>query len=385
METRKPTASATKASTTRVRKPPTSTSGLGRWNREMLNRLTIALKQDPEADMVTLLTPAYSKKLQSLKKTDPLSSSNSAAGTAPRDHDIRAQLNGTDLSTVICKPSAELEALLREDLSLSENLVNLLIDSEVLYSDGAGSVMVFKLNETLVAKTISERAALTEHYSLKFLQENLPSFPAPRPHGLVCVGHFHLLFTTFIPGQDLEKRWPQLNRTQKQHIADQLDALFSQLRSLPHPNSTPLGGVYGDGCKDRRRYLRASTKSIMNDEEFQDFIFSGPETASALYIKLLRDLLPKPEAKIVFTHGDIRPANIIVQEGKDEKWLVTSVIDWEASGFYPEYWECIKAVNNLTPSDNTDWYQYLPDQLSSNGYPTHWLVDRLWDRSMVNS
>lgn len=34
----------------------------------MLNRLTVALKKDLEADMTALLTPIYSKKLESVKK-----------------------------------------------------------------------------------------------------------------------------------------------------------------------------------------------------------------------------------------------------------------------------------------------------------------------------
>ncbi|RSL48263.1 hypothetical protein CEP54_013028 [Fusarium duplospermum] len=383
MATKEPITSNTKAPATRVRKAKSGASRPGRWNREMLNRLTVALKEDPEADMITLLTPMYSKKLRSLKQASSLPSDDHAARLAPLNRDIRAQIHATDPSSVIFKPSAELEALLHEDLGLSEGIVNLLADSEVLYT--AASITVFKLNEALVVKITSE-TALTEHRSLAFLQENLPSFPAPRPHGLIRLGHFYLLFTTFIPGLDLDKVWPRLNRNQKQNITDQLGVLFSQLRSLPYLAPTPLGDVQGgDGCRDLRRDLRISTEPITTDKEFQDFIFSGSRTASASYIRLLRGLMPESAAKIVFTHGDLRPPNIIVQEGEDGQWQVVSVIDWELSGFYPEYWECIKATNNLTPRDSTDWYQYLPDLISPGRYPTHWLIDRLWDRSMVNS
>ncbi|KAJ3466762.1 hypothetical protein MRS44_004326 [Fusarium solani] len=383
MDTKEPIASTTKAPTTRVGKTKSGASRAGRWNREMLNRLTVALKEDPEADMITFLTPMYSKKLRSLKQASSLPPDNHAARPAPPNRDIRARLHATDPSSVIFEPSAELKALLHEDLSLSESIVNLLADSEVLYA--AVSIMVFKLNEALVVKITGE-TSLTEHRSLTFLQENLPSFPAPRPHWLIRLGHFYLLFTTFIPGLDLEKVWPRLNRNQKQSVTGQLGVLFSQLRSLPHLASTPLGDVQGgNGCRDLRRFLRISTKPITTDKEFQDFIFSGSRSASASYINLLRGLMPESAAKIVFTHGDVRPANIIVQEGEDEKWQVASVIDWESSGFYPEYWECIKATNNLSLRDNTDWYQYLPDAISPGRYPTTWLVDRLWDRSIVNS
>lgn len=35
-----------------------------------------------------------------------------------------------------------------------------------------------------------------------------------------------LLFTTFIPGYDLEKVWPQLSDSEKRVISDQLKSLF---------------------------------------------------------------------------------------------------------------------------------------------------------------
>lgn len=226
------------------------------------------------------------------------------------DYDIRARFKATDPSSIIFKPSAKLGALFQKNLNLSENILNLLTGSEILYN-WAASIMVFKVSENLVVKVTNEKAALTEHRSLTFLQEHLPSFPAPRPHGLIHLGNTYLLFTTFIPGQDLDKVWHQLDNNQKQNITDQLNPLFCQLRLLPCPSLTRLGDVEGGGCKDRRRDLRMSTEPVLADEEFQDFIFSG-STASASYTRFIRDIILKSTAKIVFTHGDVRPANIMV-------------------------------------------------------------------------
>ncbi len=71
--------------------------------------------------------------------------------------------------------------------------------------------------------------------------------------------------------------------------------------------------------------------------------------------------------------------------GVGEPCTIQGVIDWEASGFYPVYWESIKATNNLTPREDFDWYDYLPDSASPRTHKTAWLVDRVWDRSMNNS
>lgn len=122
----------------------------------------------------------------------------------------------------------------------------------------------------------------------------------------------------------------------------------------------------------------------MNVEQFEDFIFAGSKTASPTYVKILRTL-PTPAVKCVLTHGDIRPANIMVQLRQDKTWGVAAVIDWEASGFYPEYWESVKMTNNLRPTDNNDWYEYLPESLCQRQYAIHWLRDRLWDPNMTNS
>ncbi|KAF5020565.1 hypothetical protein F66182_7397 [Fusarium sp. NRRL 66182] len=371
----------------RVQKPKIITSRVGRWNGEMLKRLGNALKNNPEADMVALLTPSYSKKLQSLKDSlDEQYLQKHPAKLVPHSQDIRSRLSTTDSCTVIFQLSAEMNALLPEQLSLSEAIVDLLAESEVIYrSEWAAHIMVFKLNENVVVKITHEEAALTEHSSLVYLDEHLPSFPTPKPHGLVRLGQVYLLFTTFIPGQDLEKVWPGLSTSKKQSIANQLGGLFATLRSLPRPDTAPLGSVLGDGCKDLRRGVRKSTEPIMTDLEFQDFLFAGSKTASAPYITFMRGLMPKSPTQAVFTHGDVRPANIIVQEDENGEWKIKSIIDWEASGFYPEYWECIKATNNMTPRDNTDWYLYLPHPISPGSNSAHWLVDRIWDRSMAHS
>ncbi|TKW50215.1 hypothetical protein CTA1_12426 [Colletotrichum tanaceti] len=246
--------------------------------------------------------------------------------------------------------------------------------------------MVFRLSENIVVKaTGDEGSALTEHRSLSYLQKHLPDFPVPKPHGVVRLNKFYLLFTSFIPGLTLETVWSQLNTAEKHAVSSQLETLLSTLRSLPHPENTPLGGIQGSGCRDGRRGIRLGSNPIADARQFEDFIFAGSDTASPLYTHLLRSLMPTSPAKCVFTHGDIRPANIIVSRHSDETLRVVGIIDWESSGFYPEYWDCVKATNNLTPRNRSDWYEYLPQPISLRRYPTQWLVDRLWDRSMVNS
>ncbi|KAI7775683.1 hypothetical protein LA080_006466 [Diaporthe eres] len=47
-------------------------------------------------------------------------------------------------------------------------------------------------------------------------------------------------------------------------------------------------------------------------------------------------------ASIRFSHGDLHLGNIMVSDDSSEPCRVTSIIDWEEVGRYPEYWEYCK-------------------------------------------
>ncbi|KAH7120129.1 kinase-like domain-containing protein [Dactylonectria estremocensis] len=378
MSSKNLTPSLDHSSKSRVRKVGYQTTA-AKWNMAMYRKLGVALRKDPEADLIDLLSSTYSKQLRSYKSRTPSQQIPETIG----NKDLRSRLATTNPCTVIYELSAEVQDLLRSS-NLSEALIKLLHQSDILYGTNCATSMVLKISTTIAVK-ITHAEAITEYHSLSHLQEHLPTFPAPRPHGLLRFCGFNFLFMTFVPGIDLEKAWPQLDETQKAAISSQLDALFSELRSLPLSDGAPLGDIQGKGCKDIRRDIRINSNPIWDEETFRDFIFTGSKMASPVYIRLLRDLMPTSSTKCVFTHGDLRPANVIVNMGHDKTCKVAAVIDWEASGFYPEYWESVKMTNNLTPRDRNDWYMYLPASLSLRQYPIQWLVDRVWDQIMVNS
>ncbi|KAJ3473072.1 hypothetical protein NLG97_g10533 [Lecanicillium saksenae] len=51
--------------------------------------------------------------------------------------------------------------------------------------------------------------------------------------------------------------------------------------------------------------------------------------------------------KIVFSHADLNPRNIIVRRVEcadgSKEWELSGIIGWETAGYYPEYWDCTKA------------------------------------------
>ncbi|KAL4788784.1 hypothetical protein BDV19DRAFT_383632 [Aspergillus venezuelensis] len=118
--------------------------------------------------------------------------------------------------------------------------------------------------------------------------------------------------------------WRTLEKTQKAS------------RFLPFTPGTPLGGIGGEGFKNVKRHL----------------CYSGNT-----FLLLMKELHPPASScRIVLAHGDLRPANITVEMVEDHSYIVTRLIEWEYSGFYPECCEAAKITNCLSPHEEDDWW-----------------------------
>jgi len=243
--------------------------------------------------------------------------------------------------------------------------------------------MVFQCSADVVVKAARRLDDDTEYTTLQYLERHKPDIPAPRPLGYVRMSGITLLFQTYKPSTTLTTVWPQMDSGQKASIRDQLEAIMSHLRSIPFTDGSAFGGVGGEGCKDIRRHLRKSKEPIRNFAEFEDFMFSSPHPNGQIFPQLIRQLYPQSqEMKTVFTHGDVRPDNITLDMDGDQ-WVITGLIDWEYSGFYPEYCEAFKCTNCLSPYDNDDWYLFLPNCISPKRYAYWWLLDRVREARIV--
>ena len=158
----------------------------------------------------------------------------------------------------------------------------------------------------------------------------------------------------FVPGQGLDQIWPTLTPTEKVELERLLRAALGELRRLADPGY--LGSVGRQACADgvfwRPEYDVAVSgpfkcESAMNE----GILLRLAETEPASHLKLLRTLISSTlyGHKTYFTHGDLQPKNIIVRrrtgagnkasEPNDFPTLDVTIIDWEISGWYPEYWE----------------------------------------------
>lgn len=319
----------------------------------------------------------------------------SSQGLSEPDEDIRQTICPSDPVENIF-PLSDAVAELIESVSqtaanlpvgFSQRVFRALEKSEIMWkAPFPRQKGVFKCSADIVVKAVRNLEKYTEYTTLQYLELHKPNIPAPRPHGLMRMSGVSLIFMSYIPSIPLGEVWHMLDHYQKSFLSNQLNTIITDLRTLPFTEGSPLGGTAGEGCIDIRRHARTSERPITTFEDFETFLYSSPHPGGDVFVKFLRQLSPSPSnrpvPRIVFTHGDIRPDNVII-ELVDNKYIISGIIDWEYSGFYPDYYESVRCTNCITPYEKDDWFLYLPECVSPRIYAQWWLLDRLRETRVV--
>ena len=259
-------------------------------------------------------------------------------------------------------------ALLREDSlqgedsygnsegdTISRSALSSILEKGDLLSELASRIVV-RVAPDIVVKTGSGNDA-TELMMLNHIRTASVSIPVPEPLGLLAIGSKSYMFSSFIEGITLDRIWQNLAVALKENLRGQLTSIFADLRRLPSPSKA---GFLGCGeppfCKDTRRWTRNSNSRLRNEDDFNDFLLTDTHSTPS-HIAFVRSSL-RTDHRIVMTHGDLHPRNIIVNNENDVE--ITGVIDWEKGGAYPDYWEYIKALNTSDWTQKDDWHLYLP-------------------------
>ncbi|KAL7627723.1 hypothetical protein AAE478_001918 [Parahypoxylon ruwenzoriense] len=145
------------------------------------------------------------------------------------------------------------------------------------------------------------------------------------------------LLITRVPGLPLSRCHNILSERDIERIANQLKDYVAQLRDIPQSAKLDMTicNTLGKACRDHR--IRGASPV-------------GPFADEAAFNQMLRfsDDPARRGHKIVFTHADLNPRNILidqtVQSDGSIGWSVTGIVDWETAGYYPEYWDYTKAM-----------------------------------------
>ncbi|KAJ1713110.1 hypothetical protein NYO67_4734 [Aspergillus flavus] len=162
----------------------------------------------------------------------------------------------------------------------------------------------------------------------------------------------------FVEGDTLEKVWKDFTYDQKEVLAGDLKRYVSELRKLK--------GKKIEALNDGKVRVLSSSRYVQEGgpfesrEEFNQFLeLIGVDTmlhaslddnsSSSGYSSKEEDA-PQGCEEFVFSHGDILPRNILV----NDQGKVTALVDWEFAGYFPMYWEYSRASR-----ESKDWKEFL--------------------------
>ncbi|KAI8657860.1 APH domain-containing protein [Fusarium keratoplasticum] len=156
----------------------------------------------------------------------------------------------------------------------------------------------------------------------------------------------------YVQGERLDTLWPEMSVEQKKDIARQLRVIVDKMRSVVPPQDL-ISACDGSEIRDTRVHFTYHSPPCHDENAFNEFLLSGlyEDTPPLVREALSRRL--RADHRIVFTHCDLTSRNILVQ---DEK--IQGLVDWEDSGWYPEYWEYVKFFQRMA---DKDWKQYAED------------------------
>lgn len=206
-------------------------------------------------------------------------------------------------------------------------------------------------------RMIKGPCAAPELAALKYVAEHT-SIPVPK----VFNAHYYdddlYIEIEYVREMSLEAAWHRdnLSQDQKNQIVAEVAGYISQLRKLKPPWEGIVASASLDGVLDHRvgsytfgpftnhdgfhSYLRADVPIENCDESL------GPEVT----------LCHSRRYRSCFTHADIAPRNIMINNGK-----VSAIVDWEFGGWYPEYWEYTKVHYGRT--NRSEWYNGLENAM----------------------
>jgi aminoglycoside phosphotransferase len=161
-----------------------------------------------------------------------------------------------------------------------------------------------------------------------------------------------------VPGEPLVDVWQNMSEAEQTSVKEQLRAQMRQMRTLTQPyigriDKQPTRNIYNT------TFVR-HCGPFEDEESFDEWCLarlSGGSFQRWKWKRVLEKQRRKSTGRFVLTHGDLSPRNIMVDGS-----TITGIIDWELSGFYPEYVEYAVAIG-LGPGIEEWWVPVLKEVL----------------------
>jgi aminoglycoside phosphotransferase len=236
--------------------------------------------------------------------------------------------------TILC-PMCDFNGFQELTSSVASHVKLQLINGRsILHSIGSERI----LKQRGVIRAWGESYLGTDYETTKFLRENT-TIPVVQHMEYWLSDDTQWWLMSKLPGERLDLVWNSLTPEQGKTVICEIIDYLAQARKFTRP--TPQTA---DGAPIRDTLLGSSNRVEMMTTDKEEwfaritpYLFDESEEEK----KYLKENYPvKPGDKFVLTHGDLNPSNILVQNGH-----VTGILDWEHSGFYPEWCEWVYCWN----------------------------------------
>ncbi|KAI0903052.1 hypothetical protein F4823DRAFT_629722 [Ustulina deusta] len=329
-------------------------------NAVVFSQLESLIKNNPAIDLSPILNQqvaSYPQLVSSLAKTtlpsppgQRLGNVDVAAEAGSKQDKLPRISNETPIKVVV------------------EALNNLIQEGQILHQLHGTYVISVGLHYAVKTDTSGDLDQIT---NLQYIHDKFPDIPAPRCLGTIADGQRIYFFMSRSPGSTLESVWPDLSVSTKVSLRNQLNSLFHHIRSLCFESQTEralIGGFVSGVSKDIRKTERIASNPVRSEKEFNQFLCSKPGRTTTMLIKTVCSSM---------SHN-----HRIDENGRmlEDTVRVSSILDWEAAGWYPEHWEFVKAMHAIdSRGPLRDWIDYLPTEAIGN-YVIEYSVDCLIDR-----
>ncbi|KAJ9194968.1 hypothetical protein DTO027B5_5609 [Paecilomyces variotii] len=204
----------------------------------------------------------------------------------------------------------------------------------------------------------TDRTSLEEAISMQMARA--AGMPVPRL--LSCGEHpdapfnaFFSLLMTRLPGVPLANSDDELQPDTEEPWLEELKTCVQTMRLWQPPSQDIVCSPIGTKIRSSR-VPNHVMGPFASQEDFHKFLLSpasahGFKSVAEYEATLVRaKKLQERQYRIVFTHGDFKAHNILV----DDDGHLSGFLDWESAGWHPEYWEFTTAMRF---GRNSWWFQ----------------------------
>ena len=174
------------------------------------------------------------------------------------------------------------------------------------------------------------------------------------------------ILMTRIPGHEIGQVYEKLDDGEKETIRLEMKRYLEYIRQWSNPwSDTRICSVIGTAIRSVRVPLHY-VGPCENEQEIHEYLISaaweGGSDSKEAFMEAMSgaQAIQKIPHKIVFTHGDLKHHNIMVDGGH-----FTGFLDWESAGWYPDYWEFTTARSYLLEND---WWYIFASELGGGKY-----------------